>query len=203
MEPLRLVAQLAVGIVFLLAVAGKLRDPRGFARGVADYRILPPASARPFAFALIPVEAFLALSHLTGWRLAVGAPLGLATLACFAAAVAVNLWRDRDLPCHCFGGGGETISGRTLGRLLLLAGAEGLILTGPALFAGAAGRLVYPHALAGPGDLGRALLWAAFSLVAGQWLLAAKDLAELARSRSCPGCSRPPRTGTDDSGGLT
>ena len=39
-----LVVQLALGTVFVLSAAGKLRDPKSFARGVVDYRILPPPS---------------------------------------------------------------------------------------------------------------------------------------------------------------
>lgn len=200
-EGLRLVAQLALGIVFALSTAGKLADPRGFARGVADYRVLPPAASRVFAYALIPLEAFLAVGHLTGWGLSLAAPLGLAALACFAAAVGINLYRDRGVPCHCFGGG-ETISGRTLGRLGLLAAAELLVLSTPELLAGTAGALVYPDRVAGLGDLARALLWAAFGLVTGGWLLAAGDLADLVREPRCPGCSHPSRPPDRSPGGA-
>jgi methylamine utilization protein MauE len=36
-----LVIQLAVGLVFLLPVKGKLLNPRGFAQGVMEYQVLP------------------------------------------------------------------------------------------------------------------------------------------------------------------
>jgi len=195
----RLVSQLAIGVVFLLSASGKLWHPVGFARGVADYRILPESLAFVVGLLLIPVELFLAVSHLSGWLLAFAVPLGLAMLACFAIAVAVNLKRDRVLPCHCFGGaGGETVSGRTLARLLLLIACELFVLADPALFG--AGRLVYPGRVASISEFELALFWATFILVAGSWLLSAPDVSALLRPcRTCGAqaggpASRPAQT---------
>jgi hypothetical protein len=44
-------AQLAIGTVLILSAAGKLANPRAFARGVMEYRILPGRLA--FALGLI------------------------------------------------------------------------------------------------------------------------------------------------------
>src|SRR5258708_40335619 len=45
-----------------------------------------------------------------GWHLRLAVPLGIGTLITFAVAVAINLYRGRDLPCYCFDlSGGESI----------------------------------------------------------------------------------------------
>lgn len=184
-EETRLVAQFALGLVFLLSASGKLLRPAAFARGVTEYRILPESLGFGFGLLLIPVELLLAVSHLTGWQLALAAPAGLAALASFAVAVAVNLGRGRVLPCYCFGGrGGETISARTMARLLLLLAAELLVLTDPALFR--TSQFVYPGRAANLSELGLLFFWATFLLVAGLWLLSVTDLMELLRP--CPTC---------------
>jgi hypothetical protein len=112
--------QLGLGMVFLLAVLPKLRAPRAVARTVARYRLGPPALAPVVARALIAVEAFLALSLLTGMVVAVALPLAIVTLSGFAIAVGINLRRDRRIPWGCFGTGEEPISRRSLVRLAML-----------------------------------------------------------------------------------
>jgi len=180
LDETRLVLQLAIGLVFLLSACGKLLNPHGFARGVMDYQVLPNSLAYGVGLVLIPVEVLLAVSHLSGWLLAFAVPLALAILASFAAAVAVNLRRRRVLPCYCFGDhGGETISRRSLIRLLLLVAGELLLLANPTLFA--TSQLVYPHRLAGFSDLGLVLFWAIFLLVAGLWFLSIADVMEVLR----------------------
>lgn len=182
MPKLQLVIQLAIGIVLLLASAGKWRNPIGFARGVADYELLPNRLSIVFGMLLIPLETWLAVSHLTGWKLAVAAPIGIAMFASFAFAVGLNLARGRNLPCYCFGDGTrESISTRALVRLLALLGGEGLLVffpgrTGTAL-------LVYQQ-VGGLREFGFALFWTALLIVAVMWLLGLADLVELLRSRS-------------------
>ena len=183
---IRLVAQLALGVVFVLSAAGKLRDPAGFARGVVDYQILPASLAYPAGLLIIGLEGWLAIAHLTGLLLAIAVPLGFGTLVSFAVAVGVNLRRGRALPCYCFGGrGGETISVRTLARLLLLVGGEVLLLADPSLFTGS--QIVYPGRITNFSELALPLFWATFLLVAGSWLLSLPDLVDLLRPcNTCP-----------------
>jgi hypothetical protein len=177
---LRLVSQLALGCVFLFALAGKLRDPRGFARGVVDYDILPATLAYWFGFLLLPLEGFLAAAHLTGWALPVAAPMGVATLASFALAVGINLRRGRGLPCFCFGSGEqETLSLGSLARLLLLLAGELFVWAGPAGW-------VYPDHLSTPLALVRAAMATALLLVSASWLLGAGEIVEL--FRPCTTC---------------
>jgi len=175
-----LVVQLALGTVFVLSAAGKLRDPKSFARGVVDYRILPPPLAYSLGFLLIGLEAWLAIAHLTGWLLAVAVPVGLGTLASFAAAVGVNLGRGRALPCYCFGArSGETISLRTMARVLFLVGAELLLLGEPSLFASS--QIVYPGRIASLSQLGLAFFWATFTLVVISWLLNSPEVRDVVK----------------------
>jgi Methylamine utilisation protein MauE len=183
----RLVVELAVGAVFLLAFASKLPHPWRFALGAADYEVLPRPLALAFGVLLIPMEGFVAASHLSGWRLGWGALLGLALLAAFAVAVAVNLRRGRGLPCHCLDGrGDETLSARSLARLVLLLAGELFLVCDPELLA-RPDRLVHPEQAATLPDLGLAALWATGVLLAASWLLRADEIAALRRT-GCATC---------------
>jgi Methylamine utilisation protein MauE len=177
-DEMRLVMQLAIGIVFLLSTPSKLVDPRGFARGVTSHQVLPKSVAYGVGLLLIPLEIFLAVSHLSGWLLSVAVPIGLVTIGSFATAVAINLKRGRILPCYCFGSL-ETISGRTLARSLLLFVGEFLLLVDPSLFN--TSQVIYPKRIAGFSALCLALFWATFVLVAGSWLLRMTSVVELFR----------------------
>lgn len=112
--------QLSLGIVFLLSFLPKLRRPFAFAASVVEYKILPTQVAYVFGFALIPLEAFLAIAFLTGWWTDIALPLAAVLLSIFLIAVAINLRRGRSIPCGCLGNTSELISSRTLARLLLL-----------------------------------------------------------------------------------
>jgi len=166
--------QFALGIVFGLAAGGKLRDPRGFARGVADFHIVPAWLVYPSATLIIVTEAWLAVAHFTGWHLAVSAVLAIGMLTTFAAAVGINLRRGRRVPCHCFGGGGrETISGQTLARLSMLLLGEAFLLSGSTVLAPHRSRAA--PVSDGP-ELVLMLFWAPLLLVAGSWFLSLPDL---------------------------
>ncbi len=194
---LQLVVRFALGIVFVLSSIGKLRDPKSFADGVADYQILPASLAHVAAVLIIGLEGWLAITHVTGWQLAFSVPLGVGMLMSFAVAVGVNLGRGRALPCYCFGGhDGETISGRTLARLLLLLLCEVFLLANPDSLT--ASLSVYPQERVGLLELGLALFWAVFLLVVGSWLLSLPDF--VAWLRPMPHASHP---GNDSRGATT
>jgi len=112
--------QLSLGIVFLFSSLPKLRRPLAFTGAVVEYKILPAQVAHVFAFALIPLEAFLAVAFLTGWWIDIALPLAAVLLSLFLIAVAINLRRGRNIPCGCLGNTSELISPRILARLLLL-----------------------------------------------------------------------------------
>ena len=187
MNGMVLLVQLALGALFLMSFAAKVRSPREFLKGAEDYRLLPPKAARAAGAVLIPVEGFLAAAHLTGWLLVPASFLTLATLAVFIAAVALNLKRRRKVPCHCFdSSGGEEISARTLVRLFLMLAGELLVL---ALASSAPNRWVFPGLVASGPDLIHAVLLSLLLLVATAWVLKAPDLWVLLRRTGCRSCS--------------
>jgi hypothetical protein len=176
-----LVIQIAVGLVFLLSVAGKLMNPRGFARGVVEYHVLPDRLSYLLGLLLIPTEILLAAIHLTGRLLSFGALFGVVVLACFAAGVALNLKRGRVLPCYCFGNSkGDVISGRTLARLILLMIGEMFLLADFAF--SRANNPVTLDQVRDVSELGLAFLSAIFLLVFGNWLSYSFDVAKLLQS---------------------
>ncbi len=193
LDELRLIVQLAIGIVFLLSASSKVLHPSTFARGVREYKLLPDSLAFVIGLLLIPIEIVLGISHLVGWLLLYMAPLALGTLISFAMAVSVNLKRGRVLPCYCFGGqDGEQISRRTLVRLGLLIAGELFVLADPALFA--ADRLTYPERIGDLALLSTILICAVFVLVAGRWVLTVPDIVDV--FRPCPSCRVQLRLGS-------
>jgi len=173
--------QLALGAVFVLSVIPKLQRPREFRRTVANYKVVSPALARVVAPAVIAAEAFLAVSLLTGWLAEVALPLAIVLLLAFAAGVAVNLRRGRDISCGCFGERAEPISPRTLVRLAVILLAVGLVI--------AADGSPFAFGSAHPADVTAlqyaveaGALGAALAVVA-LWLLHLPEIASVARQR--------------------
>lgn len=176
------VSQMALAIVFLLSSLPKLRQPRRFARGVVEYRILPSNVAYLFGLALVPTEVFLAASLLTGWLATLALPVATGLMLVFFVGVAVNLRRGRRIACGCFGQDSEEISPRTLARLLLLLSVAGMLLTvfrdgvlasfNPASI---------PIATLAPAYLLQTITLAASLLIAGSWVLRLPELVQLAR----------------------
>lgn len=175
---LRLLVQLVVGMVFLLSSGSKLTAPRNFFRGVGEYELLPPYLVQPFGVVVILSEAWLAVTHLTGWLLIFAAPIGFALLTSFVTAVGINLRRGRNVSCHCFGvQSDETISWRTISRLLLLLGCEIILIASSA--SSSASLIVYPRQVRDIRELSLVLFWTVFSLLAGNWVLHVDQLYDL------------------------
>ncbi len=98
---LGLAGAVAVGMVFVLAGAAKLRHRELLAGVIANYRLLPAALVGPTALLLPPVELALGTALLLGghWLAALGA---MALLLIFAAAMAINIRRGRSqIDCGC------------------------------------------------------------------------------------------------------
>lgn len=120
--------QATIGLVFLFSAFGKLRDPRGFVRGVIAYQVLPQRLAIGYGLLLVPLEVALALSMLSDRFVRTGAVLALLLLTSFLLAVGLNVRRGRALSCFCFGAAaGEQVSGRSLARIVLLLTATVLV----------------------------------------------------------------------------
>jgi len=135
-----LAARLVLAIVFLLAGIAKASD-RGGSRTAIENFGLSPALARPLSLVLPLLEISLALTLIAVGSAWYGACAALALLTIFAAAIAVNLSRERRVNCHCFGElSSAPIGVSTLvrtGALALLAGwlaARGSERMGPSLW---------------------------------------------------------------------
>ncbi len=100
-----LAASLAIGVLFILAGADKLRDPLQFADSIAAFALLPTALVTLLAIGLPPFEIACGLLMLA-LRTRRIAALGLAMLSVvFFAALASALLRGLTLDCGCFGVG--------------------------------------------------------------------------------------------------
>jgi len=100
---LQLLLRLTLGGLLALAAVTKLLDREGFRAAVAEYKILPQALVGPFAAALPFVELTLAVMLLLGLGTVYAAALAVPVFLMFSVAIGVNMWRGRDLNCHCFG----------------------------------------------------------------------------------------------------
>jgi hypothetical protein len=169
------IIQLAIGLVFLVSSAGKLWDRRGFTDGLIAYRIIPQSWARLTSVAVIALEVFIALSHLTGYFSKIGFPIGLGLISILGIAVGVNLKRGRSVPCYCFGTSESLISTTTLVRLALLAAGEAVLL--------ALQKPIRTATLALP-NLLLALFWSTFVLLVSLWLFAVPDTLKVLRIRT-------------------
>ena len=179
-----LTIQFAIGIVLLCSCVGKWLNPLRFARNVGNYELLPQRLGYWFGLLVIPLETWLALAHLTGWKLQLAVRVTLALFASFAFAISINLLRGHRLPCYCFGeNDDELISGSTLLRLAILLLGEAALLRRH--YAEKMTSLVFATTPAHE-SIGFAVLTAVLVLIATTWLLSIPDLFDLLRP--CPRC---------------
>lgn len=184
-----LVLRMVLGWIFLSSAIGKLRQPVDFIKAVARYQVLPRRLSYLVGSSLIPVEASLAMSHLTGWLLRIAAITGLATLCSFAVVIAWNL--ERDLPCLCFGvQSKDRVSGRTLARLLLLATAELLVCVE---YVWNQTPSVLSNRPLNIQTLTRVVVWPAVVLITGTWSLRSYDIVTLLRATGGASAGQRPK----------
>ena len=136
MDPaIDLAIRACLALLFAAAAVHKLRDLARFGATMAEYRLLPPALARPASLAVVAAELAVATALVLSPARAAGYT-GAATLAAlYAVAIGVNLLRGRrDLDCGCLGAGGrETISWWLVGRNLVLVAVALAGVTPPAV----------------------------------------------------------------------
>jgi hypothetical protein len=179
MTELCLILRFAIGALLLLSSLAKWLHPRVFLQGVVEYEVLPPGMAIAFGVLLVPLESWLAVAHLTGWRLELAMPAGIVLFLVIGAAVGINLSRGRSVPCYCFGSAGTTrISRQTLARLALLLSGEGMLW----LVALRYGVEILQPPLQRRGDIAFAAFWAVLVLVSGMWILSLSDLHRLVKA---------------------
>ncbi|MEV7230789.1 MauE/DoxX family redox-associated membrane protein [Polymorphospora sp. NPDC051019] len=114
-----------IGVVFAVAVAGKLRGPNAFAdfvRSIRGMGVLPPALARPAATAVVVAELTIVLAIAAPARTAgvLGFGLAAALLAAFTTGIATMLARGNRKPCRCFGRSETPLGARHVGRNIAL-----------------------------------------------------------------------------------
>jgi hypothetical protein len=101
-----LALRLGLAALLLAACAHKLRDPAGFRRAVAGYRLLPARGVGAAAAGLALAELALGGGLLLPAAAARAALGTAALLALYAAAIGVNLARGRrGIDCGCAGPG--------------------------------------------------------------------------------------------------
>jgi putative oxidoreductase len=97
------VAQLAIGVLFLVAALGKIGDLSNFALQVHNYRLAPLWSQNFIAMTLPWVELLAGLALVLGVRPRAGAVILLVLMIGFTVAVGAAWARGLDFECGCFG----------------------------------------------------------------------------------------------------
>lgn len=174
MTSLVLAVRLVLGLIFLAALASKVRGRdayRGFVGSLAGLPWLPVRLTGALAGAVVLAEA--GTVGLLTVPATVPAGLGAAavTLAAFLTGVAVSTRRGARLPCRCFGSSGAVMGTRHLVRnaLLLALALAGLAAT------------AVPAAGVSPAE---SVLVGGLSLIAAVLVVRLDDLAYLATGRT-------------------
>jgi hypothetical protein len=131
---LDLFARVLLAVVFLAAVAGKVRTRQGFAEFRDSIAALAPwLPARPVAVAVLAGEAAaVVLLAVPGTGL--GYAVAIALLAMFCGGIALAVYGRKAVRCKCFGASGDVLGPKHLvrnGLLIAVAGA-GAFVTPPA-----------------------------------------------------------------------
>jgi uncharacterized protein YbaP (TraB family)/uncharacterized membrane protein YphA (DoxX/SURF4 family) len=118
--------RVVLGVVFIAAALPKLADPIGFAKAVANYRMLPELPERLLALLLPPVELLVGVCLILGVLDAGASLLALLMMLMFIVGVGAAVARGLDISCGCF----DTEGGTRVGVKKLL---ENILLAAMAL----------------------------------------------------------------------
>jgi uncharacterized membrane protein YphA (DoxX/SURF4 family)/peroxiredoxin len=127
-----LTLRLLLAVVFLLAGATKLIDPRGTRRALRDFGA-PKAIAAPLVLLLPLAEIIVAIALVPASLAWYGAWGALGLLVLFLLTVGIAMLRGRKPDCHCFGQlHSSPVGAQTLVRNVVLAAVAGwLVYRGP------------------------------------------------------------------------
>jgi hypothetical protein len=115
-------------LVFASAAWHKLSDFSTFTGFVADYQVTPEAAVAGVSRAVVAAEVAVPLTLLAFPTRHAGALLAMAMLLGYAAAIALNILRDRrHINCGC-GGAEQLLDWSLVLRNIALAGIAGLVL---------------------------------------------------------------------------
>lgn len=122
---LDLVARALLVVVFVGAVAGKLRSARAFGEFVDSVAVLAPAwlPARPVGTLVVTAEGAAAVLLLVPVTRLAGYALSVLLLAAFAIGIARVVHKGQRIRCSCFGDGGGLLGRGHIVRNTLLAAA--------------------------------------------------------------------------------
>lgn len=123
--------RVVLGVVFIAAALPKLADPIGFAKAVANYRMLPELPERLLALLLPPVELLAGVCLLLGVLDAGASLLVFLMMLLFIGGVGAAVARGLDISCGCFDTeGGTRVSVKKLFENILLAAMALRVWTG-------------------------------------------------------------------------
>lgn len=113
-----------------MAGLAKFRDRDDLSRAVTNYRILPPSLVPQVARGLPILETLAGIFLLFGVVTTAAAALLVCLLLGFIVAMTVNLFRQREMDCGCFGRSvPERLTWSTVGRNAVLV-AGGVLVAG-------------------------------------------------------------------------
>lgn len=96
-----LAARLFVGIVFVFFAIGKIEDPAGFARSIANYNIMPDFSINIMALILPWIELLCGLCFIAGIWLRASGILTATMLIVFITAILIAMSNGLSIDCGC------------------------------------------------------------------------------------------------------
>lgn len=109
-----------LGIVFVVALVGKLREPRPIQTLASALAAIAPSGARTAAAAVIAAEAVVVAGLATGvivpWAARLSAGLAAVLMSVFALAIGISLHRGVNARCRCFGTAGDALGWRHVVR---------------------------------------------------------------------------------------
>jgi hypothetical protein len=123
------ICRFTIAMIFALSATHSMRDWAVYTAQVTQYRILPVHLARIASWILPPVQLAIGIMLVITNTACIP---GLALMALFTAAIAINVARGRtDIDCGCGGATGQKLSWALVTRNLILCGLLAIGLAAP------------------------------------------------------------------------
>jgi len=103
-----LVIRILLGVVFVYAAISKASDPEGFARAIANYKLLPIFLINILAIILPWIELCAGILLIFGVSVKENSMVLGGLLVVFVIAILISLARGLNIDCGCFGTVGGT-----------------------------------------------------------------------------------------------